>query len=204
MLTKVLTLVLVVLIGLALGIEIARYVHVHATGVDASGVVNIHHALGFGLLATSGALLLSLRWTGAWLSRQWLRFTIWLELTLDGLFDFDELNVGISSSTVRGDVVAGRLLIRKQGDSHLEQVADTRSMLIGHVLAPGLADDGLLPCRGCSWCGVDPGDLPNELWTKCDGSGRYLPNTEAERQRQLAYLKPAAKPPPSTITQNKA
>ena len=64
MLTKVLTQVLVVLIGLALGIETARFVHVHATGVDASGAVNIHHALGFGLLATSGALLLSL-------SREW-------------------------------------------------------------------------------------------------------------------------------------
>ena len=51
MLTKVLTLVLVVLIGLALGIETARFVHAHATGVDASGAVNIHHALGFSLLA---------------------------------------------------------------------------------------------------------------------------------------------------------
>ena len=70
MLTKVLTLVLVVLIGLALGIETARYVHAHATGVDASGVVNIHHALGFSLLATSGALLLSL--SREWLSRQWV------------------------------------------------------------------------------------------------------------------------------------
>ena len=59
MLTKVFALVLVVLIGLALGLETARFVHAHATGVDASGVVNIHQALGFGLLA-SGALLLSL------------------------------------------------------------------------------------------------------------------------------------------------
>ena len=42
-----------------MGIETTRYVHTHATGVDASGVVNIHQALGFGLLA-SGALLLSL------------------------------------------------------------------------------------------------------------------------------------------------
>ena len=79
MLTKVLALVLVVLIGLALGIETARYVHAYATGVDASGVVNIHHALGFSLLATSGALLLSL--SREWLSRQWTRFTVWLELT---------------------------------------------------------------------------------------------------------------------------
>ena len=92
MLTKVLTLVLVVLIGLALGVETARYVHAHATGVDVSGAVNIHHALGFGLLATSGALLLSL--SREWFSRQWTRFTVWFELTLDGLLDFNSLNVG--------------------------------------------------------------------------------------------------------------
>ena len=85
MLTKVLALVLVVLIGLALGIETARFVHAYATGVDVSGAVNIHHALGFGLLATSGALLLSL--SREWLRRQWTRFSVWLELTLDGHFD---------------------------------------------------------------------------------------------------------------------
>ena len=66
MLTKVLTLVLVVLISLALGAETARYAYAHAIGVDVTEyVVNIHHALGFGLLAsfsllaTSGALLWS-------------------------------------------------------------------------------------------------------------------------------------------------
>ena len=60
MLTKVLALVLVVLIGLALGAETARYAYAHAIGVDVTEcVVNIHHALGFGLLATSGALLWS-------------------------------------------------------------------------------------------------------------------------------------------------
>ena len=96
MLTKAFILVLVMLIGLALGFETARYVHAHATGVDVSGAVNIHHALGFGLLATSGALLLSL--SREWLSRQWTRFTVWLELTLDGLFDFDALDV-----VLRGD-----------------------------------------------------------------------------------------------------
>ena len=85
MLTKVLALVLVVLIGLALADEQARYLYAHATGVDVSGAVNIHHALGFSLLATSGALLLSL--SREWLSRQWTRFTVWLELTLDGHFD---------------------------------------------------------------------------------------------------------------------
>ncbi len=194
MLTKVLALVLVVLIGLALGIETARYVHVHATGVDASGVVNIHHALGFGLLATSGALLLSL--SRECLSRQWTRFTVWFELTLDGLLDFDALDV-----VLRGDD-AKRLLVPEEINRR-RQISRER-LANPFVGLTQKADDGLLPCRGCSWCGVDPGDLPNELWTECDGSGRYLPNTEAERQRQLAYLKPAAKPPPGTIAQNKA
>lgn len=100
MLTKVLALVLVVLIGLALGIETARYVHAHATGVDVSGAVNIHHALGFGLLATSGALLLSL--SREWFSRQWTRFTVWLEVTLDGLFDFNSLDVGDGLGSTSG------------------------------------------------------------------------------------------------------
>ena len=117
MLTKVLTLVLVVLIGLALGIETARYVHAHATGVDVSGVVNIHHALGFSLLATSGALLLSL--SREWLSRQWTRFTVWLELTLDGLLDFNSLDVGdglgsigVSTSSALSESVRGRRLMK--------------------------------------------------------------------------------------------
>ena len=157
MLTKVLALVLVVLIGLALGIETARYVHAHATGVDVSGAVNIHHALGFGLLATSGALLLSL--SREWFSRQWTRFTVWLELTLDGLFDFDEDALDDAAKT-----------------------ACTSCSTLGHwspdcpasrIRAhPSAAEDCLLPCRGCSWCGVDPGDLPDALWTECDGSGR--------------------------------
>ena len=189
MLTKVLALVLVVLIGLALGIETARYVHAHATGVDASGVVNIHHALGFGLLATSGALLLSL--SREWLRRQWTRFSVWLELTLDGLFDYDAQDV-----VLRGDD-AKRLLvpveINRRRRISRERLANP------FVELTQKANVGLLPCRGCSWCGVDPGDLPDELWTECDGSGRYLPSSEAERQRQLAYLKPAAKPPPGAI-----
>lgn len=106
MLTKAFILVLVMLIGLALGFETARYVH--TAGGASTGMVNIHRALlGFSLLATSGALLLSLRGAvvGVWLSRLWSRFTAQLELTLDGLFDFDALNVGDGTGPVvlRGD-----------------------------------------------------------------------------------------------------
>ena len=121
MLTKALSLILVMFLGLALGLETARYVHAQATGVggavvagtggtSGTSMVNIHRALlGFSLLAISGALLLSLRsdgrgrgglGVGAWLSRQWLRFTTRLELTLDGLFDFDALNVGDGASAL--------------------------------------------------------------------------------------------------------
>lgn len=120
MLTKALSLILVMFLGLALGLETARYVHAQAAGPDVGGavivgtsgvsgttMVNIHRALlGISLLATSGALLLSLRGrsglgVGAWLNRQWLRFTTWLELTLDGLFDFDALNMGNCRSELR-------------------------------------------------------------------------------------------------------
>lgn len=229
MLTKVLALVLVVLIGLALGIETARYVHAHATGVDVTGAVNIHHALGFGLLATSWALLLSL--SREWFSRHWTRFTVWLELTLDGLFDFNSLNVGdgLGPVVLRGND-AKQLLASLKNHASPEEM-NRRRQIPRERLAnpfvelptralppPGTADyeacaqDALddaakttcsgcgkrghwspdcpaarppnapLPCRGCSWCGKDPGDLPDELWTECDGSG-YLPDAGAERKQ---------------------
>lgn len=272
MLTKALSLLLVIFIGLALGIETARYVHAHAAGgvASASSMVNIHRALlGFSLLATAGALLLSLRGAvvGAWLSRQWSRFTTWLELTLNGLFDFDALNVGDGTGPVvlRGDD-AKRLLVSLKNHASPEEMARRRQIsrerlanpfvelptsvlprpntpeyeacvqgalddaakttctscgTLGHwspdCPAPGLrprpttADYGLLPCRGCSWCGEDPGDLPGDLWTECDGSGRYLPNIEAERKRQLAQPKlplrqATPRPPPDNVphAQNKA
>ena len=121
MLTKALSLILVILFGLALGLETARFVHAQAVGsgvvAGTSSMVNIHRAvLGFSLLATSGALLLSLRsdghgfGVGAWLSRQWLRFTVWLELTLDGLFDFDALNMGDGASALSASPRGLRLM----------------------------------------------------------------------------------------------
>ncbi len=133
MLTKALSLILVMFLGLALGLETARYVHAQATGVGGAVVagtggtsgtsaVNIHRALlGFSLLATSSALLLSFRGrgglgVGAWLSRQWLRFTTRLELTLDGLFDFDALNVGDGASALSASNRGLRLMtLYKQG-----------------------------------------------------------------------------------------
>lgn len=135
MLTKALSLILVMFLGLALGLETARYVHAQAAdvggamligtgGTSSTSMVNIHRALlGFSLLATSGALLLSLRGhgsgrlrVGAWLSRQWHRFTTWLELTLDGLFDFDALNVGDGASALSASNRGLRLMtLYKQG-----------------------------------------------------------------------------------------
>lgn len=208
MLTKVLALVLVVLIGLALGIATARYVHAHATGVDVSGAVNIHHALGFGLLATSGALLLSL--SREWFSRQWTRFTVWFELTLDGLFDFDALDV-----VLRGDDTnhASPEEINRRRQISRERLANPTVTLPGTPEYEACAQDALddaakTACTSCSTLGHWSPDCPASRIRapsaaedgECDGSGRYLPNTEAERQRQLAYLKP----PPGTITQNKA
>ena len=159
MLTKVLAMVLVVLIGLALGIETARYVHAHATGVDASGVVNIHYALGFSLLATSGALLLSL--SREWLSRQLHSGSI---RPLPGTPDYEAC-----------------------AQDALDYAANTTCSGCGkrgHWSSdcPGArTPNAALPCRGCSGCDKDPGDLPDELWTECDGSG-YLPSVGAERK----------------------
>lgn len=104
MLTKVLALVLVVLIGLALGIEIARYVH--GAGDASTGMVNIH------LVVFTGVLLTVLWVSRAWLARQWTRFTVWLELTLDGLLDFNSLDVGDGLGRISGSTssaVSGRL-----------------------------------------------------------------------------------------------
>ena len=137
MLTKVLTLVLVVLFSLALADEQARYLYAHATGVDVSGAVNIHHTLGFNLLAsfsllaTSGALLLSL--SREWLSRQWTRFTVWLELTLDGHFD----------ALLTGEMVMA--LTEKVLDSLVPVVDDAKRL-----------HRPVRQCRGCSQCGETP------------------------------------------------
>lgn len=220
MLTKALSLILVMFLGLALGLETARYVHTQATGVggamligtSGTSMVNIHRTLlGFSLLATSGALLLSFRGrgglgVGAWLSRQWLSFTARLELTLDGLFDFDALNVGdgMGSSSAFSESTRGlrltELYIQRIGQGSASTVRQhdwraSNAAIHEHMKCklnePCPPDDGLLPCRGCSWYGVDPGNLPDELWTECDGRGWYLPSTEAERKRQLAQPKPS-------------
>jgi len=170
MLTKVLALVLVVLIGLALGIETARYAYDHATGGVASDVasneVNIHRALGFSLLAISGALLLSL--SREWFNRQWTRFTVWLELALYGLFDFDALD-----GVLRGD------------DASRERLANPTVTLPGTPEYEACAQDAL-------------DDAAKTTCTSCSTLGHWSPDCPASRRQ------PAAKPPPGTITQNKA
>ena len=177
MLTKVLALVLVVLIGLALGIETARYVHAHATGVDVSGAVNIHHALGFGLLATSGALLLSL--SREWLSRQWTRFTVWFELTL---FDFDALDV-----VLRGNDV---------NHASSEEINRRREISRERLANPTVTLPGTPEYEACAQDALD--DAAKTTCTSCGMLGHWSPDCPASRRQ------PAAKPPPGAIAQNKA
>jgi hypothetical protein len=197
-----LTLVLVVLIGLALGVETARYVHAHATGVDASGVVNIHHALGFSLLATSGALLLSL--SREWLSRQWTRFTVWLELTLNSLNVGDGLgSVGVSTSSALSEFVrlmklynlrfgassAGELrremdALHRHTDGSLNWQASNAAIIasmerrLAEVPSPGTPD-----YEACAQDALD--DAAKTTYTGCGDRGHWWPDC------------PAARPPPS-------
>lgn len=221
MLTKAFILVLVMLIGLALGFETARYVH--SAGWASTGMVNIH-------LAVFAGVLLTVMWVSrTWLVRQWTRFTIGLELTLDGLFDFNSLDVGdglgsvsVHKAVTRGDIVAGHTHTLKQlysGNIRLEPLPGTPDSEAcaqdalddaakttcsgcgkrGHWSpdCPSARPPNAVPCRGCSWCGVDPGDLPDELWTECDGSGFYLPEKERIRRLRLEECKHAARPQPS-------
>lgn len=113
MLTKAFILVLVMLIGLALGFETARYAHTGSVGGTSTGMVNIH------LAVFAGVLLTGLWVSRAWLARQWTRFTVWLELTLDGLFDFNSLDVGdglgsvnVGTSSALSESVRGRRLMK--------------------------------------------------------------------------------------------
>ncbi len=180
MLTKVLAMVLVVLIGLALGIETARYVHAHATGVDVSGAVNIHHALGFSLLATSGALLLSL--SREWFSRQWTRFTVWFELTLDGLFDFDALDVGDGPVVLRGND-AKQLLVSLKNRASPEEINRRRQISRERLANPTVTLPGTPDYEACAQDALD--DAAKTTCTGCGDRGHWWPDC------------PAARPPPS-------
>lgn len=227
MLTKALSLILVMFLGLALGLETARYVHAQATGVggavvagtggtSGTSMVNIHRALlGFSLLAISGALLLSLRGrsglgVGAWLSRQWLRFTTWLELTLYGLFDFDALNVEDGASAL-GESARGlrltKLYIQRFGQgspSAVRQEMDAKHRHPDGSLDWRASNVAILKHMERRLAEVPVGVLPQPgtpEYEACaqgalDDSGRYLPTNEAERKRQLA-LRAALRPPPS-------
>lgn len=163
MLTKVLALVLVVLIGLALGIETARYVH--GAGDASTGMVNIH-------LAVFAGVLLAVLWLGrAWLTRQWARFTVWFEMMLDGLFDFNSLNVGdglgsvsICDSVIRGDVVAGHIHTLKQlhsGGVKLEPLPAPGTPEYEACAQDALDDAAKTTCTGCGNRGHWSPDCPS-------------------------------------------
>ena len=168
MLTKAFTLILVMLVGLALGFETARYVH--SAGGASTGMVNIH-------LAVFAGVLLAVLWLSrAWLSRQWTRFTVWLELTLDGLFDFNSLDVGdglgsinIRNSVVRGDVIAGHIHTLKQLHS-------------GSVKLEPLSQPGTPDYEACAQDTLD--DAAKTTCTGCGDRGHWSPDC------------PSARPPP--------
>jgi len=207
MLTKALSLLLVIFLGLALGLETARFVHAHTAGVGVSGMVNIHRALfGFSLLATSGALLLSLRGAvvGAWLSRQWSRYTAWFELALDGLFDFDALNAGDGTGPVilRGDD-AKRLLASLKNHASPEEMARRRQISRERLANPFVElPTSVLPRPGtpeyeaCAQDALD--DATKTTCTSCGTLGHWSPDCPASRLR--------SRPPPDNAppAQNKA
>ena len=168
MLTKAFILVLIMLIGLALGFETARYAH--STGGVSTGMVNIH-------LTVFAGVLLTVLWVScAWLVRQWTRFTVWLELTLDGLFDFNSLDVGdglgsinIRNSVVRGDVIAGHIHTLKQLHS-------------GSVKLEPLSQPGTPDYEACAQDTLD--DAAKTTCTGCGDRGHWSPDC------------PSARPPP--------
>ena len=171
MLTKAFTLVLVMLIGLALGLETARTVH----GQPTFGMVNIH------LAVFAGVLLIVLWVSRAWLARQWTCFTVWLELTFDGLFDFNSLNVGdglgsvsVHNSAVRGDVVAGHIHTLKQLHS-------------GSVRLEPLPPPGTPDCEACAQDAFD--DAAKTTCSGCGKRGHWSPDCLDAR--------PPPSPPPS-------
>ncbi len=78
---RLFTLLLVIAVGLITGYTVVKFVHVSA---GATAVVNIQLVAFVWAIATL--------FTGLWLMRRWIawqwsRFTAWLELRLDGLFE---------------------------------------------------------------------------------------------------------------------
>ena len=98
--SRLFTLFLVIVVGLIAGYTVAKSIHVPApTPVPGATVtwLNIQLAALAWFLAMLATGLWLLR---GWIARQWLRFTVRLELALDGLFDFDTLNVGDGTGSV--------------------------------------------------------------------------------------------------------
>ena len=160
MLTKTFILVLVMLIGLALGFETARIVHGQP---NTTGMVNIH------LAVFAGVLLAALWVSRAWLARQCTRFTVWLELTLDGLFDFNSLDVGdglgsvsVYKSVARGDVVAGHI----------------------HTLKQPLPSPGTLDYEACAQDALD--DAAKTTCSGCGKRGHWSPDCPGTRPSNAA------------------
>ena len=169
MLTKAFILVLVMLIGLALGFETARYVH--TAGGASTGMVNIH-------LTVFAGVLLTVLWVScAWLVRQWTRFTVWLELTLDALFDFDALDVVLRGDDHASPEESGCASSAKGFANRSREICRRRSEN-GACAQDALDDAAKTTCTGC-------GDR-GHWWPDCPAA-RPPPSREG-RQPNGSYV----------------
>ena len=299
-LSRLFALLLVIAVGLITGYTVAKFTHAASASVSdapapsattTTTVVNIQLAALAALIWSLATLATGLWLLRGWIARQWSRFTARLELALEGLFDFESVDetpsgrrISIQNSTVKGDVVAGRLLYRvpsvqadkteqcahcgvshgrqdllvgisqadrdtyalykqrfphsgsalrqrmdalhRKANGHLDSEASNAAILAHmrrecEACAQGALDDaakttctacgelghwspdcpnlGLLPCRGCSWCGKDPGNLPAAEWTECDGSGFYLPTRAQHERINVRMQRPSPQPKQNAV-----
>jgi len=220
-LSRLFTLLLVIAVGLITGYSVAKFTHAaSASTSSATTVVNIQLAA----LVWSHATLA----TGLWLlrgriARQWSWFTAKLELALDGLFDFESADeplgrrISIQNSTVKGDVVVGRLLYRVPGSTLVEMYEPTprQETIVGQAqgewcaYCSGSHSDNAVreACRSQILKGVLPQPGTPEYEACAQGALDDAAKTTCTACGKLGHWRPDCpdwiqRPPPSTSSSN--